>query len=249
MLNFLKDIKIVCLDEVDSTNEYLKRNLPDKRLTVVRAHHQTAGKGRNGNVWVSEPYANVMFSLGVVLDASMGKDLFYMSKLTSVAVVETLRKKNVDAFVKWPNDVWVKNRKIAGILIENIFMQHKTICCIVGIGLNVNQCDFGGFDATSIKLETGITSDTDEVFYSLLENWGLWLENMMRKNWEGMDEVYHNYLPAKCGEEILLNIGGKVQRGVFDRVDRNGYLCVKMEGAMKRFDMDEAKWIPERVKM
>lgn len=133
---------IIWLEEVDSTNEEARRRISDiDNLSVLSSFRQTAGRGQRGNRWSSAPGENLTFS--VVLKYALQADRqFVISELAALSVVDFLAEYDIDARIKWPNDIYVGNRKICGILIENALRGGRLSHSIVGIGLNVNQTVF-----------------------------------------------------------------------------------------------------------
>ncbi len=139
--------------------------------TVVVAHHQTAGRGRQGRGWTSERGKNLLMSL--ILRPGIDPEfLGIISLYASVSVAATVEKFiGGTAGCKWPNDVIVSGRKICGILSESALTPDGVDAVILGIGLNVNQETFPGLPetgATSLRLETGAHHDPAGVLYSLL---------------------------------------------------------------------------------
>ena len=136
------DFKIVHIDETDSTNRWLKDYplpLPAGEDVVVVADYQTAGKGCGSNAWESERGKNLTFSMLIHPEGIPANEQFRITEVVSVALCETLEpyiKKKVE--IKWPNDVYVGDRKICGILIENRLQGSVIKDSIIGIGLNVN---------------------------------------------------------------------------------------------------------------
>lgn len=140
---------IVTLPHVSSTNDYLKEKLsnsePFPEGTVIMAVHQSQGKGQQGTVWTSAPGENLTFSLLLQPVFLHPMEQFSLTMAISLAVVMYLKTCLPDTeqvSVKWPNDIYVNDRKIAGILIENVFSGAHWKHAVVGIGLNVNQQDF-----------------------------------------------------------------------------------------------------------
>lgn len=143
---------IIWLESVDSTNEECRRRISDiDNLSVVAALSQTSGRGQRGNVWLSEAGQNLTFSivlkfpakgLNAEMEPILAYDQFVLSEITSLAIVDLLADFGIEAKIKWPNDIYVGDRKICGMLIENSlrgeWLQHS----IIGIGLNVNQRNF-----------------------------------------------------------------------------------------------------------
>ncbi|MGN0202602.1 MAG: biotin--[acetyl-CoA-carboxylase] ligase [Candidatus Cryptobacteroides sp.] len=136
------------LEEVDSTNnEILRRENELDNLSVVAAVRQTAGRGQRNNSWLTEPGANLTFSMLVRfgrdgIPALKASSQFSISEAASLAVVEYLEGEGIQASVKWPNDIYVRGKKICGMLIENSLSGNEVSRSIVGIGLNVNQRGF-----------------------------------------------------------------------------------------------------------
>ncbi|MBE9487889.1 MAG: biotin--[acetyl-CoA-carboxylase] ligase [Bacteroidetes bacterium] len=163
-------MEILHLDTIESTNDFVrKENLCD---VVVYAGNQTKGRGQRGNTWQSEPNKNLTFSFAVqptFLDASRQ---FEMSMIVSLAVVDTLSIFGIDSTIKWPNDIYVGDKKIAGILIENeIVGNGKFSRCLVGIGLNVNQKSFSEDipNPISMKQSAGSIFDILEVLEEFID--------------------------------------------------------------------------------
>ncbi len=133
----------IALDEVSSTNTWLAQHVADlSHLTMVTAAQQTAGRGQRGNSWESEPGANITFSLLIRPEGVPARNQFSISEATALAITDLLALYGVKATVKWPNDIYVGDRKICGILIEHAIMGTSIMHSIIGAGLNVNQTRF-----------------------------------------------------------------------------------------------------------
>ena len=139
-------MRIIKLDAIDSTNAYLKQISSAETLedyTVITAKQQTNGRGQMGKHWHSKAGENLTFSVFKRLNGLSFSNQFYLSIVIALALHKTLTLYNVpNLFVKWPNDILSANKKIAGILIENVVKQNKLDYSIIGIGLNVNQTIF-----------------------------------------------------------------------------------------------------------
>ncbi len=158
-----EEVDIQWLDEVDSTNnEALRRIGVISNLTVLAAVNQTAGRGQRGNSWLTHAGENLTFSMVV----KFGGDQFPMLKANmqfritvsvTLGVMDYLEGKGIDCRVKWPNDIYVRSRKICGMLIENSLNDNLISYSIVGIGLNVNQKEFPPqlVNPVSLSLLTG----------------------------------------------------------------------------------------------
>ena len=145
---------IIWLNSVDSTNDEARRRISDiDNLSVVSALSQTKGRGQRGNSWQSAPGENLLFSIvmkfstpsgaeNTSLPAVQAYDQFVISQIASLSVVDLLASYEIEAKIKWPNDIFVAGRKICGILIENAVCGKWLSSSIIGIGLNINQRNF-----------------------------------------------------------------------------------------------------------
>ena len=142
----MTDERIVYLPETDSTNSEIRRRLvecPDMRGgTVVAADFQTAGRGQKGNSWESQSGKNLLFSILLRPRRMAAAHSFILSQLVSLSIVEVLGRYIPDVSIKWPNDIYYRDRKLVGILIENDMQGVDVALSIVGIGVNVNQIHF-----------------------------------------------------------------------------------------------------------
>lgn len=152
---------ILQLDEIPSTNDFLRSLLDSSSNSlsngfVVSCRFQSSGRGQVGNKWHSEKDVNLLFSLLLYPDFVEIRDQFYISKAISIAIVKVLRSlfpAQASFFtIKWPNDIYYKDSKLAGILIENFLMGSSISNSIVGVGLNVDEVTFPAFLPNPISL-------------------------------------------------------------------------------------------------
>lgn len=155
-------MKCLHLDEVDSTNAYIMRNVAELKAPVmVTATTQTAGQGQRGNSWEAEPGKNLTFSIFYRPDGLPPMAQFSMSEAVSLSVVDFLGAHGIEAKVKWPNDIYVADRKICGILIRHSVMGGAVSYSVIGVGIDVNQTLFlsDAPNPVSMKQITGETYD------------------------------------------------------------------------------------------
>lgn len=151
---------IIALSETSSTNTYAAKLLmAEKPLegTIVYAIAQTKGKGQQGNTWESENGKNLTISVILYPSFIKPENQFLLNKFISLAVLDFVKyhlPANMSPKVKWPNDIYVKNKKIAGILIENAIIENKIEHIIVGIGININQVHFSSDVPNPISLKS-----------------------------------------------------------------------------------------------
>ncbi|MDE7394120.1 MAG: biotin--[acetyl-CoA-carboxylase] ligase [Muribaculaceae bacterium] len=151
---------IIELPEVDSTNNYAKLHSEMRAGDVVVAHRQTGGRGQRGNSWEAEPGKNLTFSVVVEPRELRAVDQFQLSMAVALAVRNALAPLLPDSdslCVKWPNDIYHRNRKLGGILIENSLRASMIARSIIGVGINVNQIVFrnAGPNPVSMAMLTG----------------------------------------------------------------------------------------------
>ncbi|MBS0623494.1 MAG: biotin--[acetyl-CoA-carboxylase] ligase [Verrucomicrobia bacterium] len=142
---------------LDSTNCWAKRNLesfPHDQLTLITAAYQTQGRGTHGRTWHAPPHTNLLLTFVFFVDEQA--DPLRLTHLLGIAICTWLKQLGLEAYIKWPNDILVKGKKLAGILCETQRMNHVD-AIILGLGLNVNMQDVTHIDqaATSLFLETG----------------------------------------------------------------------------------------------
>ncbi len=154
----------IFIQEVSSTNDYLSSIVLDKKLndneldnfTVVYADWQTAGKGLSGNKWESRPKENILASFYIKEPVSPSRQ-FFINIAFALSVRKMLSRHLPSVKIKWPNDIYVHEKKMAGILIEHAIQGNELRYSIAGVGINLNQTRFDPLltKVTSLKLETG----------------------------------------------------------------------------------------------
>ena len=159
---------VVRLGELDSTNNYMKSLIKDQQPeegSVVVADFQTGGRGQMGNGWNAEKGKNLLFSLLIYPDNVLANEQFIISRIASLAVKNTLDQFTDDIRIKWPNDIYWKDKKIAGMLIESDIRGRNIVNSVIGIGININQEVFPDElpNPVSLKQITGSEQDRDYI--------------------------------------------------------------------------------------
>jgi len=237
---------IIKLNAIDSTNSFLRRLSAAQTLddyTVVVAKHQTKGRGQMGTDWRSEDAKNLTFS--VLKDVSFidVQDHFYISIVVALSVFEALKQLHIKKIkIKWPNDILSENKKIAGILIENVIKQNKLQASIIGIGINVNQTNFGDLlQASSLKNVSGQVFDLDEVLKAVTDR----LEHNFKlltdkKAYSDLKACYESHLFRKNKPSTFKNAEGEMFSGFIKGVSDFGNLQVLLEDdILKLYDLKE----------
>ena len=191
-------MKILRFDELKSTSVYLYDKISEKHDisdTVVVAAHQTEGRGMDKNRWESEAGKNLLFSIALNVNFLEASNQFKISQAVSVAIVETLSQfiDNQKLSIKWPNDIYFGDKKLAGMLIQNTVEGRMMGVSIIGIGLNVNQLCFSKDipNPISLKMITGKDFDIDNILNILIINIKKSVESLKsEKNQEEINEKY-----------------------------------------------------------
>ena len=156
----------IFMTECLSTNDYLLKLLKKKNYeegTMVHTNYQKNGRGQRNNEWLSENGKNLTFSFLLEPYVELSNQ-FFLHIITSISIFKTLLKINIkNISIKWPNDIYVNDKKIAGILIENLVYRKFIHKSVIGVGLNINQANFGSLNATSIINETLKKHSLDQI--------------------------------------------------------------------------------------
>jgi BirA family biotin operon repressor/biotin-[acetyl-CoA-carboxylase] ligase len=241
-------IRIKWFPELDSTNNELLRHIGDyDNLSVVAAVSQTAGRGQRGNHWLSAPGDNLTFSLLLKPADFPVRDVMEITFLATLAVRDRLREEDVRAVIKWPNDIYVGNRKICGMLVENGLEGHSIAWSVVGIGLNLNQTKFPAqlVNPTSLNRLTGRTFDP----IAFLESLCLRIEALLpsletSEGRERLREMYAADLFQKDCAAFYRDLAtGEEFTGVIRGITPEGLLRVETEGAERTFGFKEIGYI------
>ena len=212
--------RYIHLHETASTNTYLSRMaqmLPSG--TVIYTYKQTAGRGQRGNSWESEPDKNLSFSLLTKDIAVSPAEQFIVSEAASLAVVDFLKQYVDDVTVKWPNDVYYRDKKICGMLIEHSLQGARIKNTITGICINVNQTTFVSNAPNPVSLAqiTGKEYDLDELLHQVCERVEKYLDfasytpeqraDLHRRYLAALyrcDGQYHTFATPKAGSDDAL---------------------------------------------
>jgi len=238
-------MNIIKLDAIDSTNNYLKKIILTEGIndyTVVTAKFQTQGKGQLGTEWESEHSKNLICSVYKKEINIKVQDQFVISALVSLALIKTLRKVNLsNMHIKWPNDIMSDNKKICGILIENIVKENYIKDTVIGIGLNVNQTIFNNLpNAASIKNLIGTTCSIDEILKDLVKNLKYYFNELDKSSINSIFEKYEDALFRINKPSTFKNLKGEVFSGYIKGVSRLGKLNVMLEdNLVESYDLKE----------
>ena len=234
---------IIKLDAIDSTNDYLRKLILEKKPTtptVVMSQYQKKGKGQRGQVWTSQAGKNLMFSLYMPNFTLPTKEVFSINKIVSVCLLHWLSSFKIpNICVKWPNDILSGDSKLAGILIESNVLQSTANSIIIGVGLNVNQVEFQNLpNATSMQLLTSKSYDIDALLFSLTTR----LIECFKPPLKNCNDDYHKYLYG-LGQSRLFLKDNKTFEGIIQSVNSEGKLVLETTAGMQVFDVKELQFV------
>jgi len=236
------NVSIIKFDTLNSTNDYsifLLKEKGDKlkNFTVIWALNQTNGRGQKGNKWISESGKNLTFSI-IYFPKSEITPLsqFILNQIVSLGIIEFLNfyleSKRVK--IKWPNDIYVDNKKIAGILIENQIYGNKIKSSIIGIGININQIKFSNelASATSLKQLTNNDFNIENEIFILLSKLEKRFQQLINYEYDTIKMDYLNNL-LYLGEKRQFYYKDELITGKINGIDKYGKLQIIKEDNRK----------------
>ena len=242
-------MKIIKLDAIDSTNDFLK-NLSNQNetlnFTIVTAETQTKGKGQMGSKWISESGKNLIVSIlekEVLQNINQIFDLNVVVAVSILQAIETFKIKNLS--IKWPNDIMAGNKKIGGILIENVIKPNNIIYSIIGFGLNVNQTNFDDLpNASSLKNIANKTFEKELILIKIVEflekNINILKNNQQNQLWE----LYNKLLYKKDKIMAFEDQNNEKFMGIIQKVTPSGKLVLLKEtDILQEYDVKEIKML------
>jgi BirA family biotin operon repressor/biotin-[acetyl-CoA-carboxylase] ligase len=240
---------VTILETVDSTNSYLSSLLSQEQVpegSVILARKQTGGRGQSEERWLSEPGKNLLLSFAFYpVDVSI-QNLFILSKVFSLGVYDFVKKiLKLEARIKWPNDIYIGDKKLCGMLIENAIRNPHLNHTILGIGLNVNQLNFPAQlpNPVSLRMILGKELDLDDCFCSLCNA----LENRYLQLNAGLyDDIHDDYVTAlyRLGEMHSFENNNKIFKAKITAVTNDGKILLRHDsGLIEQYDFKELKFI------
>lgn len=235
------------LPECHSTNEELmsliKKGDPQEGQLIV-TDFQTAGKGQRGNIWLSERGKNLLFSIVLKPGDLPPEDGYLMNIIMGLAIAWSLNELIDDLTfeIKWPNDIYTNDLKIAGILIETGISGEQIEYAVLGAGINVNQKHFELRSATSLSIETGREYDLMEILEGILVHLEALYLKMKNGAHQELFKHYYQLLRWK-GEKHTFRAGGVEFEGMIMGVDLNGNLLVKQGSQIRLFRVKEIEFL------
>lgn len=242
--------EIIRLTETDSTNRYLRDHgdADGADMTVVVAEYQCAGKGQGGNSWESEAGKNLLFSVLTHPSAVLASRQFILSMAVSNAIRRTLAAEtDEEVSIKWPNDIYIGDRKVCGILIENHLTGNRIKDCIIGIGINVNQTRFvsDAPNPVSLRMTDGKERDKEALLQTVLDNIAAGMEALGSPDGDRSttESEYKAHLYRRDGYHPYCDSDGEFEAAIYDIEPDGHLLLMDKDGNIRRYAFKEVKII------
>jgi BirA family transcriptional regulator, biotin operon repressor / biotin---[acetyl-CoA-carboxylase] ligase len=239
---------LIKLDCIDSTNNYATNQLFKQGWeegTVVVANEQLKGKGQQRNSWESEKGKNLLFSIVLYPRFIPVQNQFIISKVIALGVCEAVSLFVENVSIKWPNDIYVENKKIAGILIENAIMGSELSYSVAGVGLNVNQQKFLSDAPNPVSLSQlkEIEFDREAILSLVLQSINKWYSILKENNFSAIDTAYLNRFYRFGVSSKYEDVNG-VFTGTIVGVDPIGQLMIeKGSGEIRSYYFKEVAFL------
>lgn len=242
-------MNIIKLNATDSTNTYLKilaseTQIPDG--TIVVAEEQEKGRGQRGNGWIARKGQSLTLSIYKRFGQLKVENQFVLSMAVALAIAEGLDKLGVPKIkIKWPNDIMSADKKIGGILIENILEGSNIKQSIIGIGINVNETAFPQLpQASSLRLQMGKEQDLKNVFTLLTNSLVNLLDEISDQDFMKLRLVYEGRLFQKDKISVFENTQGVRFNGIIKGISDSGEIMIETENAAsEQYRLKEIKMI------
>ena len=237
---------IIYLPQCHSTNAEIQTFLKKMALnegSILVTDFQINGRGQQNNRWLSQNGKNILMSIFLKPTFLRLDKQYYLTVITSLATTDALESftgKNLK--IKWPNDVYAGNNKIAGILLESSVSKNNIDHTIIGLGVNINQQEFGGLKATSVLLETGSIQQIDNIMELILLSLEKWYQKLKNQEYEEIILKYHSLLYWR-NEKHAFCIQGELIDGQIKGINDRGQLIVEIKGLERIFNNKELVFI------
>lgn len=211
--------------------------------TVVITNNQTSGRGQRGNSWEAKPGENLTFSIILKPTFLKASDQFLLNQCISLGLYDFLTQKLLhNVKIKWPNDMLVENKKVSGILIENIVQRDLIQWSVVGIGLNVNQTEFAFERAASLQTFSGFALHLEKELHQLLACIEVRYLSLRQGNVELLKKNYNDALLG-FQERRTFKVQQEEMEGIIQGVDAVGRLILQTQQENKVFDIKEIEFV------
>lgn len=243
------DIEIIRLGRVDSTNNYLRAYIPhseDERFTVVTAEYQSDGRGQGANKWESREGENLLFSILVHPLRLPLRQQFLLSQAGALALKEAINKYiPEDVTLKWPNDIYYKDSKLSGTLIETCLGAGHIKDFIWGVGLNVNQKQFESDAPNPISLYQilGKAVDKETLLQEIIATFRKYYDWIEQGAYGDISAMYHEALYRRKGFYRFRDKEGEFEGAIIE-VEDDGHLILRTrQGEIRGYLFKEIEFV------
>lgn len=227
---------------IDSTNTWGKQHVHELSLdhmTLITADTQTAGRGRFKRKWESPSKQNIYASFCFFIEKNPNNNIGHIPQLLAISTATILKKLHLHPELKWPNDILLSGKKVAGILAETTPFSNK-LCLIIGIGLNVNMpleiLQKIDKPATSLKVETGEFFEVEKILQELAEQFIYDLNTFFTEGFSPFLEVYRQLMFRSSNKIIHFHDNRRIWEGTLHTINQDGSLSLKLpSGELKTF--------------
>jgi len=244
--------RVIKLDAVPSTNSFLielTKEYDVPQGTMILTNDQSQGRGQSNNFWESGKGLNLTFSFLLYPHFLDIKRQFEISKVVTLGISDVLLHLGIeDVAIKWPNDIYIENKKVCGILIENSLIGNTMDNSVVGVGLNVNQIRFysDAPNPVSIRQITGLEMDLAKLLSQLSDRFNYWYKKLYDGFYEEIDREYVSRLYRKAGFHAYSESGAEFQAKIIGINEIGQLILEKQDGSQKSYHFKEVEFIIEK---
>lgn len=246
-------IRFVHLDETDSTNRFCLNGLDELsvaqgqpvRMVVVSTDYQSAGRGQGTNTWESERGQNLLFSILCHPTWIPVRMQFILSECIALAIRDALSVFAEGITIKWPNDIYYKDRKICGILIENRLVGGRIKDSVIGVGINVNQREFHSDAPNPVSLcgIVGHETDRQQLLGDIVKRFDEFSEMSRRGDYGVIAGTYASCLYRSHGFYPYKDRDGAFEAAIVEVEDDGRIILRDREGAIRKYMFKEVEFV------
>jgi BirA family biotin operon repressor/biotin-[acetyl-CoA-carboxylase] ligase len=233
------------IEQTTSTNDEARKECYD-HLDAIWSEYQTSGRGQRGHSWHSAEGENVTFSVVLKPTFLPVVEQFLLSEVVALALVDTMAEYGIECRIKWTNDLYAGDSKLAGVLIEHQLSTEGIVRTIVGIGLNINQREFPADlpNPTSMALLRSVSFDRREVLERYMANLEAWYGRLLEGNKSAIEERYRELMYHLDEQHTYALASGEKFRAIIRGVRPSGELRLEHEdGTIREYAFKEVEFV------
>ncbi|MDA3818891.1 MAG: biotin--[acetyl-CoA-carboxylase] ligase [Candidatus Delongbacteria bacterium] len=238
-------MNIIVKKTCDSANKEVFRQtklLEKQEAFAMFCEAQTKGRGNGKNVWYAEPGKNLTCSLVYFPAFLNAYRQFYFSMIISIAIDDILKNYHLKSAVKWPNDILVENKKIAGVLIESEIQNEKLNTIVIGVGLNVNQDNFPDETVNAVSLKMlDINTSPETVLKKIIATMDIWYQKLQNDEFEIIKKTYLDRLTGYQTWKMYKSNRNIFKGKIIDICEDGKAIIQSEKGKIHQFDIKEVE--------